>query len=329
MVPEGLFANPPNNPLLGAGFRGFLLGANGQLHFTLVTYAQHKLLYSDEPFNFAQGSIDLASGQILGQFEYPMYIDQSIIEALFPDNNGRVSTDPFFTIAEAPWQDPGDTNYAFFEKEPNGETMLRLNIFHHRSFATYCFPMPSLLPNACWTAPTGANLNIFVKQQAVHLQNPANPGSAVLSDSGSYTSAEGDPYTYNFSMPCNYNGTQAFSFVYTNKATTGPEQGTFTMTKPVSVSCTNSKVSTAAAGSYDVMAVTGFGTWSSDPANSLPRFMSASVSVNPNNHYADIIVFAQYPGEPETVPGALVLPGDNIDVTFSSAENKPATKPVP
>lgn len=48
-------------------------------------------LFADEPYNFAQGTIDLASGQVIGEFEYPMYIDQSIIEVLIPDNNGRVT----------------------------------------------------------------------------------------------------------------------------------------------------------------------------------------------------------------------------------------------
>ena len=328
-VPEGLFADPPSNPLLGSGFRGFLLGANQQLQFPLVAYNQHKIAFADEVYNRAQGAIDLASGQIIGEFEYPMYIDQSIIEALLPDNNGRVSTDPFFLIAMRPPQDPGDNNYAFFEKEPNGQTMLRLNLYHHRSFATYCFPQPSLLPGACWNSPAGGNLNIFVKIQMAHLPEPANPESVVLSDRQSFVSPEGNPFTYSFSMPCNYNGTQPFSFVYKNQAAAGPAGGTFTMTHPASISCTNSKVSTAAPGSYDQIAITGFGNWSRDAANSLPRFMAASISVDPANPYALIQVFARYPGEPETWPGALVLPGDDIDVNLSTAENKPSTKPVP
>jgi len=328
LPPEGLFADPPNSPLLGPGFRGFLMGANQTLSFPLVKYNQHKVYFVDEPFNVSQGMIDLASGQIIGQFEYPMYIDQSILEALFGDNNGRISSDPFFLIANAASQDPGDANYAFFEKEPvNGQTMFRANLFHHRTFATYCFPQPSLLPGLCWVSGPAGNLNIFGKLQAAHLPDPASPGTAVLSDNRTFTSAVGDTFSYNFKMPCNPAGLSN-SFVYTNN-NPGPSGGTFTLTHLASVSCTNSKVSTAPTGSYDQIAITGFGTWSKDAANALPRFMAASVSVDPANPYAEIIVFAQYPGEPATLPGALILPGDNIDVNLSTAENKPATKPIP
>jgi hypothetical protein len=327
MVPEGLFAEPPNSPLLGAGFRGFLIGTNQQLHFPLQLYNQHKLLFVDEPFNFSQGMLDLESGQTLGEFEYPMYIDQSIIEQLIPDNNGRVSTDPFFLVSMRPPQNPDDVNYAFFEKGANGQTMFRANLFHHRSFATYCFPQPSLTPNLCWISPEGGNLNIFGKLQAVHLVDPGNPGVAVLSDKQTFTSSVGDTFNYNLSVPCDAVG-KTFSFVYTNN-NTGPSGGTFTMTHLASVNCTNSKVSTVATGNYDQIAVTGFGKWSKDASDALPRFLSASVSVDPANPYASIIVYQRYPGEALTLPGAFILPGDEIDVVLSSAENKPPTKPIP
>jgi hypothetical protein len=333
MPPEGLFAEPPNSEILGAGFRGFLLGTNQQLHFPLQLYTQHKLIFADEVYNRATGMIDLASGQVVGEFIYPMYIDQSIIEQLLPDNNGRVSTDPFFLVAMRPPQDPGDDNYAFFEKNTNGQTMLRLNMFHHRSFESYCFPQPSLLPNACWTGPAGSNLNIFGKIQAAHLADPGNPSPVVLSDNRTSTSSVGDTFTYNFSVNCNPAG-QPFSFVYTNN-NTGPSGGTFTMKRLVSVSCTNSKVSTAGTGYYDQVSITGFGSWSKDavagPGDfpSPPRFLSASISVDPANPYAAILVFNNYPGENLTLPGAFILPHDNTDVNLSTAENKPPTKPVP
>lgn len=337
MPPEGLFADPPNSPILGPGFRGFLLGQNQQLHFPLVTYNQHKLIFADEVFNRAEGMIDMASGQVVGQFTYPMYIDQTIIEQLIPDNNGRISTAPFFLVSLPPSQDPGDTNYTFFEKEPNGQTMFRANLYHHRSFASYCFPTPAYITQDCWVSPLNGtgNLNIFGKLQAAHLPDPGNPGPAVMSDNQTFTSSIGDTFTYNFSVACNPVG-QPFSFVYTNN-NSGPSGGTFTMDHLVSVNCTNSKVSTAAPGNYDQVAITGFGTWSKDPvpaANAValptqPRFLSASISIDPANRYGALTVFTNYPGETLTLPGALILPGDNIDVYLSTAENKPPTKPVP
>jgi hypothetical protein len=328
LVPEGLFAEPPVSDLLGPGFRGFLVGANQQLHFpTGITYNQHKLLFADEVFNRASGVIDLASGQIVGEFVYPMFIDQSIIEALIPDNNGRVTKDPFLLVAQRPPQNATDSTYAFFEKGLNGQTTLRLNLFHHRSFATYCFPLPSLLPNQCMISPAGGNLNIFGKIQAVHLADPANPGPAVLSDNRTFTSSVGETFSYNFSAPCNAVG-RPVSFVYTNNDSS-PHGGTFTMTRAASVSCTNSAVSKAGPGGYDQIAITGFGKWSKDGPDDLPRFMAASISVDPANPFAEIIVYAKFTGEPMTLPGAFVLPGDNQDVNLSTAENKPPTKPIP
>jgi len=335
MPPEGLFADPPNSPILGPGFRGFLLGANQQLHFPLATYNQHKLVFADEVFNRATGMIDLKSGQVVGEFIYPMYIDQTVIEALIPDNNGRVSTDPFFMVAMRPPQDPEDPNYAFFEKGANGQTTLRFNMFHKRSFETFCFPQPTYLPNACWIGPSGSNLNIFGKFQAGHLANPADPGPAVMSDNRTFTSSVGDTVNYNFSVPCDAAGKQ-FSFVYTNN-NAGSSGGTFTMNHLVSVNCTNSHVSTAAPGQYDQVSIVGFGTWSKDPQvgpgvaalPTQPRLATASISIDPANPYAAILVFNNYPGENLKLPGSFVLPFDENDVNLSTAESKPANKPTP
>ncbi|MFN0167574.1 MAG: hypothetical protein ACKV22_14185 [Bryobacteraceae bacterium] len=328
LPPEGLFAEPPNNPLTGPGFRGFLLGTNQQLRFPSgVIYDQHKLYFVDEPYNRTSGMVDLASGKIVGELVYPMYIDQSIIETLIPANNGRVSADPFLLVAQRPPQNPEDPTYAYFEKGVNGQTTLRMNLFHKRSFATYCYPTPVLQPNLCWISGDKGNLNIFGKIQAAHLADPANPGNAVLSDTRTFTSSIGDRFSYSFIAPCDAVG-KAVSFTYTNN-NTGPSGGTFTMTHPASVSCTNSAVSKAGVGGYDQVAITGFGKWSKDASDDLPRFMASSISVDPANPFAAIIVFARYPGEPATLPGAKVLPGDDIDVNLSTAENKPPNKPIP
>ena len=338
LPPEGLFAEPPNSPLLGVGFRGVMMGTNQQLHFPNYIYNQHKLYFADEVYNRASGSIDLNSGQIIGEFIYPMYIDQSIIEQLIPDNHGRVTLDPFFQVAMRAPQDPTDLNYAFLEKEKNsGQTTLRLNLFHHRSFATYCYPMPQFIPNECWISPPngGGNLNIFGKIQAGHLKDPGNPGPAFVSDNRTFTSSITDVFSYNFKVACNPVG-QPASFTYTNN-NTGSSGGTFTMTHLVSVACTNSVVSTATPGQYDTVAITGFGTWSKDhqvgPTEAAlptqPRFITAAISVDPANPYAAIIVFNNYPGENLTLPGSFILTGDEVDVNLSTAENKPPTKPIP
>jgi hypothetical protein len=57
--------------------------------------------------------------------------------------------------------------------------------------------------------------------------------------------------------------------------------------------------------------------------------LTASISIDPANKYGAITVFTNYPGETLTLPGALILPGDDIDVYLSTAENKPPNKPIP
>jgi hypothetical protein len=157
----------------------------------------------------------------------------------------------------------------------------------------------------------------------------------VLSDNRTFTSGIGDTFSYNFSVACDPVG-KPFSLVYSNN-NSGPSGGTFTMTHLDSVSCTNSAVSTAGPGGYDQVSITGFGVWSKDPVVGptvadlppTPRFLTASISVDPVNPYAAILVFSKYTGENMNLPGALILSNDSNDVILSSAENKPPNKPIP
>lgn len=327
--PAGLFADPPVSPILGYGFQPGLLGTNQLLSFPDDQYFQFKLSFADEVFNFAQGAIDLSTGRVIGDFEYPMYIDQTIIEALIDENNGRVSLDPFFVIGSQPPAGQSATTYALFEQGLNGETIFRFSGLHQRSFATYVFPNPDFIPTDAWIGGPTANLDIFNLLQGARLNGP--PSNIVKTAGGTFTSSVGDTFTYHLSIPCNPAG-QLASFVYTN-AGDGPTApyttngnsrgGTFTLKSLVSASCTNSHASTAAPGDYDIVNFTGFGTWSADPPDSLYRFLSVSASVDPNNPYAAIIVYRYQPTANSTQPEY------DLDVELSSAENKPANKPVP
>ena len=327
--PDGLFADPPVSPLLGPGFQPGLLGTNQILTFLNDRYYQFKVSFADEPFNFAQGSIDLSTGRVIGEFEYPMFIDQTIIEALFNENNGRVSTDPFFVIASRPLPGKPETTYALFEKGQNGQTTFRFSGLHQRSFASYIFPNPDFIANDAWVGGSAGNLNIFTLLQGGRLNGP--PSNITKTSGDTFTSSTGDTFTYGLSIPCNP-AAQPSSFVYTNDAN-GPgapystnaasRGGTFTLKTLVSANCTNSHASTAGPGDYDIVNFTGFGTWSADPANSLYRFVSVSASVNPNNPYAGIIVYRDQP------TSGSAQPEYDLDVELSSAENKPANKPVP
>src|SRR5262249_48966310 len=156
--------------------------------------------------------------------------------------------------------------------------------------------------------------------QAAHLADPSDPGPVVLRDSQTFTSSQADTFSYNFSVPCTGQG--PFSFVYTNNNSSA-SGGTFTMTHLGSVSCTNSAVSKAARGTYNQLAITGYGNWSKDPPGSAPRLLSASISLDPSGKYGLIMVFAKYPGEVQ------LIPNDDTRIIISSAENKPPTKPMP
>jgi hypothetical protein len=327
--PSGLFANPPVSPQLGPGFQPGLLGTNQLLSFPYVQYFQSKLSFADEPFNVPQGMIDLSTGRIIGEFEYPMFIDQTIIESVVDQNNGRVENEPFFVIASRPAPGQPQDLYALFEKGQSGETTFRFSGLHKRSYATYIFPNPDMIPGHGFLSGSTGNLNIFDRLQASHPDSP--PASISKSGSGTFTSPAGDTFAYNFTIPCNPAG-QSASFVYTNKGdgqsspyTTNDKAraGTFTLKSLVSATCTNSHASTAAPGDYDIVNFTGFGTWSQDKSDSLHRFVTVSASVDPANPYAAIIVFRYKPtsGSP--------LFNYNLDVELSSAENKPADKPVP
>ena len=69
------------------------------------------------------------------------------------------------------------------------------------------------------------------------------------------------------------------------------------------------------AGDYDTIVIAGFGTWSKDPAGSLPRFGTFQVSTSALNPYVSVFVFQN--------------PDENGNVILSSANTKPADKPLP
>jgi len=76
------------------------------------------------------------------------------------------------------------------------------------------------------------------------------------------TSSFGDQVNLQYSIPCDISN-KSFSFQYTN-GSSEPRGGTFQMDTLSSVTCTNPRGSTAAAGDADIVTFSGFGTWSKD-----------------------------------------------------------------
>ena len=312
LVPSGLLAKPPQSPILGYGPLPGLLGQEEFLKFPLQTYRLERVVFVDEPYNFPSGAVDVRTGQVIGDAVYPSFYGQSLADALFNQNDGRISKDPFFLVANlTPAPATAGTLYALFEKGPNGETVFRYSGEHKRSFATYRFPSPDFVKANSWIAGPNGNLDLFLRLQAVRITD--TPTARKTGGQSGQVSSVGDTFSYDYSIPCNPAG-QSFSFNYTNN-NSGAAGGSFKMNRLASVSCINSRTSTMAPGDYDTIEFTGFGHWSKDAADATPRFAAVHVCTNPAFPYVGILVFQN--------------PDASSNVVLSSANNKPPDKPIP
>jgi hypothetical protein len=166
LVPAGLLAVPPSS-ILGAGFAPGLVGQREILKFPLQSYSLERVVFVDEPFNFPQGATNLKTGRVIGEMIYPSYYGQSLADALFAQNHGRISADPFFLVAS---QSPGGENpatYALFEKGANGQLTFRYSGEHKRSFATYRFPSPDWLEANSYVSGAKGSLDLFLRLQGL------------------------------------------------------------------------------------------------------------------------------------------------------------------
>ncbi|MCU1329400.1 MAG: hypothetical protein JWN34_4770 [Bryobacterales bacterium] len=304
LLPGGLFATPPVSTITGPGFQPGFVGQNEFLPFPNVTYYLQRVAMVDEPYGLLHGAIDVRTGEVIGEMEYPMFLNTAVAEVLFRQNAGRVSLDPFFVIAGKPIEDHAPEFYALFQKGVNGETMFRFNGQHRRSFATFRFPGPDFQFVNSFIGGPKANLDIFIRIQAAHTTDTP---TAIKTGSGSFVSSIKDNVSYNFAIPCNPVGAP-FTFSYTN-GNSGASGGTFTMKSLAYVSCSNSRLSTAKPGDYDTISINGFGTWSKDASDALPRLATVNISLAPGAPYFGILVYQN--------------PDANQTLVVSTANNKP------
>jgi hypothetical protein len=304
LLPGALFATPPVSTITGPGFQPGFVGQNEYLPFPKVTYYLQRVAMIDEPYGLLHGAIDVRTGKVIGEMEYPMFLNTAVAEVLFRQNAGRVSLDPFFVIAGKPIEDHPAEFYAQFEKGPNGETMFRFNGQHRRSFATFRFPGPDFVFANSFVGGPNANLDIFIRMQAAHI---VDTPTAIKTGSGSFVSSINDNVSYSFSIPCNAAGAP-FTFTYTN-GNSGSSGGTYTMKNLGYVSCSNSRLSTAKPGDYDTINFSGFGTWSKDKSDALPRLATVNISLAPGAPYFGILVYQN--------------PDANQTLVVSTANNKP------
>jgi len=311
LVPEGLLAQPPESPF-GPGFVPSLLGQDEFLRFPRLTYRLRKVALVDEPFDIIHGAVNLNTGRVIGEMPYPSFFFQDLAEALFEQNDGRISPDAFPLKALKP--DPGqpETTYALFEKGVNGQLVFRYSGRHKRSFFTYRFPSPDLIKaNSFLTSSPFATLDLFLRIQAVSTTD--TPRVRLSGGATNVLSSLGEVFSYSYSIPCNPAG-ETFSFDYTNFSS-GSSGGIFQMKRLASVRCFNSRTSALPPGDYDTVVFTGFGTWSKDEPDSSPRFTSVQISTSPQFPYVGILVFQD--------------PDADDNVIQSSANTKPATRPLP
>ena len=138
-----------------------------------------------------------------------------------------------------------------------------------------------------WVAGPGSRLDPNLRIQAAQIAD--TPGPVIKTGSFNVTTPTGDPVTFSYSIPCNPLGKNG-TFEYTNNG--APRRnGTFKMVNLGSVSCTNSRESTAAPGDYDMLSFSGFGTWSRDPLEKDPHVASVYIHLNsPQGPYFSVLI---------------------------------------
>jgi hypothetical protein len=310
LPPAGLIQDPPVNAIFGRGFGPGLLGHEEFLRFPRLTYKLERVVFVDEPFAINHGHVDLRTGRVIGEFFYPSFFGQSLAEVLFAQNDGRISTLPFDVIAKS---DGGIKNpgYALFERGANGQTIFRLSAEHIRSFATFRFPSPDYVKANSFVAGPDGLLSLFLRLQAMRTQD--TPRAVKSGTASNILTSLGDRISFNYSVPCDGKSSR-LTFEYTNN-NSGRSGGTFRMLRLANVTCFNSRGSTMPAGDYDTVTVSGFGTWSKDVSGDPPRFGTFHISTSPTTPYVSVFVFQN--------------PDENGNVILSSANTKPAEKPLP
>ncbi|MEZ5400222.1 MAG: hypothetical protein R2729_11180 [Bryobacteraceae bacterium] len=246
LLPGAMLAEPPPSPL--AGFTPNMLGHDERVRFPNFTYQPKNVALASDPFDTSVGILDLRTGRLLSDFVYRGVPAQDLFFTIFELNAGRIPGDTFR------WRGP-----AKFERGQDGGLTFTFSGDVFLDFSTFLFPEPDYNPARVWRAGPQAVLNPFLNLQG-HLPGPT-PGGQMNGGFTGATSSFGDTISISYSIPCTGEGVSRFEFTNGANATRG---GTFRMQNLAFVSCFNSRRSTLAAGSFDSINFTGYGTWSKD-----------------------------------------------------------------
>lgn len=270
MQPGGLLTTLPQSPFaqaFGKRIPDGLVGYDEYLRFRQQTYLMDKISWLDDPLDIAVGAIDLRTGKVIGHLLRRGMITTSWLLAM-------VRLEPRTPTATFTFRGP-----ASFSKTASGETMFRyygdLNIPFPQGFY---FPASNLTDKI--TIGPNSALDPFLRFQGMH--EPAAPRLRKQGGSAQVTASSGSDFSYRYDVSSD--GAPA-SFEFTD-ITKG---GTFRLGSLTWVDFLNSRTSTAAAGDYDTIVFSGFGTWSEDRTNE-PHVVTVHISTSPTHPYVGILV---------------------------------------
>lgn len=270
LPPSGLLMTLPQSPFAQAFKKRIpdsLVGPDEFLRFRNQTYLMDKISWLDDPLDLAVGVVNVKTGKVLGHFLRRGMITTSWLLAM-------VRLEPRTPRATFTFRGP-----ASFVKGVHGQSVFRYRGDLHIPFPEgFYFPASDLETKI--TIGKNSALDPFLSFQGI--QVPGAPKARKSGGSRQSTASNGDEFTYRFDVP-GESGKPLFE--YTN-ITRG---GTFRLQSLSSVSFLNSKTSTSAAGEYDTISFTGFGTWSEDPTNG-QHTAAVQICDAPHVPYVSIVI---------------------------------------
>lgn len=289
LPPGGLLAPIPDAPPPLTTFKITMLGHNERLFFPNYTYITADPVLLEDGFDPSIGVLDTKTGAVIGDLLYRGVPAQSLFAAIINLNITRIPLDTF-----------RHSGPARFEVGPNGAAVYRYNGALPLTYDTYSFPSPDYTnPNAAFTAGPGSLLNPFMRFQGFQITD--QPRVTRAGSQSGVISSFNETFSYNYSVSCDPNGGGTPSFEYTNNS----QNATFRMENLSWVSCINPRGSTRAAGDYDIISFTGYGTWSRD---SDVHLANVQVSVAPGEAYVSIQIDGGTTSKVHTKPRTPPLP---------------------
>lgn len=287
ILPKGFLAEPPEGPLNFPGIVPGLIGYNEYLRFPLQSYFLKDVALADDPFDYAEGVVDLRTGRVIGEFRLRAFFAQNLLFAVLAVNEGRIPAESFRLRGPAR-----------FERGAGGQTVFRFQGGNVIPYAGFRFPTPLLDPLEYYVAGSGSELHIFVNLQA--MESRGSLDDYQVGGEENVESSRGERFSYSYAIPCD-GVTAPAAFTYTN-LTRGE---TFLLRRLASVTCTNSRTATVPEGSFDTVTFSGFGTWSRD-AN--PHFANVQISTSPDFPYVGIHIDGGFVSNVNTKPAEKPIP---------------------